>query len=97
VAGSDTRVFSIENVNDIVTHLDAVDAAPETPTQLTYQFSADDHDVLGSHDPARYAERVEALADSPNPLLRQFDAGVAPYFAGATTTTVFSLADAPPG
>jgi len=97
VSGSDTRVFSVENVNDIVTHLDAVDAAPETASRLTYQFSADDHDIVGSHDPVRYAERIEALADSPNPLLRQFQAGTAVYFAGATTTTVFSLADAPPG
>jgi hypothetical protein len=122
-AASATKVFSVENVNDIVTHLDAVDSADsagcagsagsvnaagsagsvnaagsagETPARLTYQFSADRHDIVGTHDPDRYAERIERLADSPNPLYRQFEAGARPYLSGTTTTSVFKLADRPP-
>jgi len=94
--GSDTKVVSVENVNDVVTHLDAVDAAPVTPQRLTYQFSADGHDVVRTHDAARYARRIEALGDSPNPLWRGFADGLAPYLRGATRTIVFNLADAPP-
>jgi hypothetical protein len=94
--GSGTKVFSVENVNDVVTHLDAVDAAPETPQRLTYQFSADGHDVVRTHDATRYAQRIEALDDSPNPLWRGFSAGLAPYLRGATSTIVFNLADDPP-
>jgi hypothetical protein len=97
-AASATKVFSVENVNDIVTHLDAVDSADaaETPARLTYQFSADWHDIVGTHDPDRYAESIERLADSPNPLYRQFEAGAQPYLSGTTTTSVFKLADRPP-
>ena len=95
-AGSGTKVFSVENVNDVVTHLDAVDAAPETPQRLTYQFSADGHDVVETHDAARYAARVDALDDSPNPLWRGFAGGAARYLQGATSTFVFNLADGPP-
>lgn len=94
--GSGTKVFSVENVNDVVTHLDAVAAAPETPQRLTYQFSADAHDVVQTHDAARYAARIEALDDSPNPLWRGFADGVAPYLQGTTSTIVFNLADGPP-
>ncbi len=94
--GSGTAVLSVENVNDIVTHLDAVAAAPETPQRLTYQFSADAHDVVQTHDAARYAARIEALDGSPNPLWRGFADGVAPYLQGATATIVFNLADGPP-
>jgi hypothetical protein len=96
---SATRVFSVENVNDVVTHLDAVDSgvAAQSTRRLPYQFSADRHDVAGTHDPMGYAEQLDALADSPNPLLRDFESGVAPYLTGATTTTVFTLGDAPSG
>lgn len=96
VAGSATKVFSVEDVNDIVTHLDAADSAVETPDRLTYQFSADYHDVIATHDPDRYAERIDGLDDSPNPLFQQFRAGVAPYLSGETSTFVFKLADAAP-
>lgn len=91
-----TKVLSVENVNDVVTHLDAVDATPETPQRLTYQFSADAHDVVRTHDAARYAQRIEELDGSPNPLWRGFAAEVAPYLRGATSTIVFNLADGPP-
>jgi pimeloyl-ACP methyl ester carboxylesterase len=96
VPGSATRVVSVENVNDVVTHLDAVDAAPETPQRLTYQFAADGHDVVRTHDAGGYARRIEGLDDSPNPLWRAFADGVTPYLRGATSTIVFNLADAPP-
>lgn len=94
--GSATKVLSVENVNDVVTHLDAVDAAPETPQRLTYQFSADGHDVVQTHDAARYAQRIEALDGSPNPLWRGFADDLAPYLRGTTSTILFNLADAPP-
>jgi hypothetical protein len=94
--GSGTAVLSVENVNDVVTHLDAVAAAPETPQRLTYQFSADAHDVVQSHDAEAYGARIEALDDSPNPLWRGFADGVTPYLHGATSTFVFNLADGPP-
>jgi pimeloyl-ACP methyl ester carboxylesterase len=98
-AGSGTRVFSIENVNDIVTHLDAVDSGvgAQSVDRLTYQFSADRHDVVGTHDPERYAARIDALDGSPNPLLREFERGVAPYLRGSSAqTTVFAIDDGPP-
>lgn len=96
VAGSRTRVFSVENVNDIVTHLDAVDSGvgPQDAHRLTYQFSADGHDVVGTHDPVRYADGIDALGDSPNPLLREFERGVDVYLHGtATKTVVFAITD----
>jgi hypothetical protein len=94
--GSATCVLSVENVNDVVTHLDAVDASPETPRRLTYQYSADAHDVVRTHDAAAYAQRLEALGDSPNPLWRGFADAVAPYLRGTTSTIVFNLADGSP-
>ncbi len=93
-----TRVLSVENVNDVVPHLDAVDAgsavdAPPAASRLTYQFCDDQHDVSRNHDPELYATHLDALRDSPNPRLRQFRSGLAPYFSGETTTTVFALRD----
>lgn len=94
---TDTKVLSVENVNDIVTHLDGVDsgAIPQSPNRLVYQYSADRHDVVGTHDPRDYASHLDALADSPNPLLRGFEAGTGRYLRGATTTSIFTLADGP--
>jgi pimeloyl-ACP methyl ester carboxylesterase len=94
-AGSGTKVLSVENVNDIVTHLDGVDSAasPQTADRLTYQYSADRHDIVGTHDPQDYARHLDELADSPNPLLRRFDAGTAQYLRGTTTTSIFTLVD----
>ena len=94
--GSGTKVLSVENVNDVVTHLDAVAAAPESPQRLTYQFSADAHDVVRTHDAARYAAHIDGLAGSPNPLWRAFSGEVGRYLEGATSTFVFNLADGPP-
>ena len=98
VPGSGTRVFSVENVDDMVTHLDAVDSATseQTPQRLTYQFADDRHSIGATHSASLYADHLAALADSPNPLLHGFEIGVAPYLTGETTTTAFALADAPP-
>jgi hypothetical protein len=95
--GSGTRVLSVENVNDVVTHLDGVDSAAsaQTPDRLTYQYSADRHDIVGTHDPRDYARHLDALDDSPNQLLRRFDASAAPYLNGVTTTSIFTIADGP--
>ena len=95
--GTDTEVLSVENVNDIVTHLDGVDsaAAPQSVSRLVYQYSADRHDVVGTHDPRDYASHLDALVDSPNPLLRRFEAGTGRYLRGTTTTSIFTLADGP--
>ena len=93
--GTDTAVLSVENVNDIVTHLDGVDSAaiPQSPSRLVYQYSADRHDVVGTHDPGDYASHLDALADSPNELLRRFEADTRPYLGGTTTTSIFTLGD----
>jgi hypothetical protein len=92
-----TRVFSVENVNDVVTHLDAIDSAarPQSVDRLTYQFAADLHDVVGTHDPRRYAAALAALDGSSNPLYRDMSTGIAPYLSGSTVTTIFTLADTP--
>jgi pimeloyl-ACP methyl ester carboxylesterase len=93
--GSGTRVLSIENVNDIVTHLDALD--PPTDHQkvdrLTYRFAVDEHDVVANHDVRLYSRQAEALADSPNPLMIDVRAGLRPFLEGSTTTTVFAIHD----
>jgi hypothetical protein len=97
VAGSGTRVLSIENVHDIVTHLDAAESATahQSVDRLTYQFAADEHNLVRNHDAGLYAERMRALADSPNPLFAGVQAGLEPYLSGAATTTVFTLRDDP--
>jgi pimeloyl-ACP methyl ester carboxylesterase len=93
--GSGTRVLSIENVNDIVTHLDAVD--PPTNHQrvdrLTYRFAVDEHDVVANHDVRLYSRQAEALADSPNPLMIDVRVGLRAFLEGSTTTTVFAIHD----
>ncbi len=98
--GSATRVLSVENVNDIVTHLDAVDSMDQAQTtnRLTYQYSDDDHDVGANHACVGYVRHMESLATSPNPLMRQFQGSVQPYLwamPGATSTMVFAVSDEP--
>ena len=98
VAGSGTAVFSVENVADVVTHLDGVDSAsaPEAGARLTYQFAEDQQGIGANHSATLYANKLDALADSPNPLVRDFTAQVAPYLTGRTTTTVYTISDAVP-
>jgi hypothetical protein len=95
VPGSGTRVLSIENVNDIVTHLDAADppATHQSLERLTYRFADDEHDIVGSHNVSLYARHAAGLADSPNPLMIGVQAGLRPFMAGSATTTVFTLHD----
>jgi pimeloyl-ACP methyl ester carboxylesterase len=71
VFGGGTRVLSIENVHDVVTHLDADDPpiGHQRADRLTYRFAIDEHDVVRSHDVRLYAQQAEVLADSPNPLM----------------------------
>lgn len=99
-AGSGTRVFSVENVNDVVVHLDAVASPPNpagrVPERVTYEFSDDQHVVGATHAATRYAQHLDALANSPNPMFRQVEADLAPYLVGQTATSVFTLRDAPP-
>jgi pimeloyl-ACP methyl ester carboxylesterase len=96
--GSGTRVLSIENVNDIVTHLDAADPPVDQPNEqsvdrLVYRFAADEHDVMANHDVRMYSRQAADLADSPNPLMIDVQAGLRPFLEGSTTTTVFTLHD----
>jgi len=93
--GSGTRVLSIENVNDIVTHLDAADppSSHQSLERLTYRFADDEHDIVGSHDVLLYARQAAGLADSPNPLMIGVQAGLRPFMGGSATTTVFTMRD----
>jgi hypothetical protein len=95
VPGSGTRVLSIENVNDIVTHLDAADppATHQSVERLTYRFADDQHDIVGSHNVSLYAREAAALADSPNPLMIGVQAGLRPFMGGSATTTIFTMHD----
>jgi pimeloyl-ACP methyl ester carboxylesterase len=97
--GSGTRVLSIENVNDIVTHLDAVDppAKQQSVDHLVYRFAVDEHDVVANHDVRLYSREAAALADSPNPLMIDVQTDLEPFLAGSATTTVFTLHDQPTG
>jgi pimeloyl-ACP methyl ester carboxylesterase len=97
VPGSGTRVLSIENVNDVVTHLDAVDPAltHQTVDRLTYQFAIDERDVVRSHDVLLYARQATVLADSPNPLMIEVRTGLQPFSTGSASTTVYALHDHP--
>jgi hypothetical protein len=93
--GSGTRVLSIENVNDIVTHLDAADppATHQSLERLTYRFADDEHDIVGSHSVLLYARQAATLAESPNPLMIGVQAGLRPFTDGSATTTVFTMHD----
>jgi len=95
VEGSGTRVLSIENVNDIVTHLDAADppVSRQSLDRLTYRFADDEHDIVGSHSVSLYARHAAALSASPNPLVIRVRAGLRPFMEGSATTTVFTLHD----
>jgi pimeloyl-ACP methyl ester carboxylesterase len=95
---SRTRVLSIENVNDVVTHLDAVDPPVDQPNQqsvdrLVYRFASDEHDVMANHDVRLYSRQAEVMSDSPNPLMSGVQAGLRPFLEGSTTTTVFTVHD----
>jgi hypothetical protein len=99
-AGRRTRVLSVENVNDVVTHLDALDSGrqPSSRGRLTYQYSDDSHDPGANHSSTGYAQQMELLATSPNPLMHDFQTSVQPYLwsqPGDTTTSVFTLTDRP--
>jgi hypothetical protein len=93
--GSGTRVLSIENVNDIVTHLDAADpaASHQSVERLTYRFADDEHNIVASHSVSLYARQAAGLADSPNPLLIDVQAGLRPFMEGSATTEVFVMHD----
>ena len=93
--GSGTRVLSIENVNDIVTHLDAADppAAHQSVERLTYRFADDERNIVASHDVSLYARQAAGLAESPNPLMIDVQAGLRPFMGGSATTTVFTMHD----
>jgi pimeloyl-ACP methyl ester carboxylesterase len=97
VAQPGTRVFSVENAHDIVTHLDAVESPMmhQTVDRLTYRFARDEHDVVRTHAVDLYADQMQALAGSPNPLYASVIADLEPYFSGTATTAVFTLADGP--
>ena len=98
VALPGTRVFELDNANDIVTHLDAVESpmTHQTVDRLTYRFARDEHDVVRTHAVDLYADQVHALAGSPNPLYASVIADLVPYFSGTATTAVFTLADGAP-
>ena len=98
-AGSGTRVLSIENVNDIVTHLDAVDTSTnhQSVGRLVYRFAVDEHDVVANHDVRLYSREAAVLADSPNPLMIDVQTDLQPFLEGSATTTVFTLHDRPTG
>ena len=98
-AGSGTRVLSIENVNDIVTHLDAVDTSTnhQSVDRLIYRFAVDEHDVVANHDVRLYSREAAVLADSPNPLMIDVQTDLQPFLEGSATTTVFTLHDRPTG
>jgi pimeloyl-ACP methyl ester carboxylesterase len=93
--GSGTRVLSIENVNDIVTHLDAADppVTHQSLERLTYRFADDEHNIVASHNVSLYARRAAGMADSPNPLMIGVQAGLRPFMDGSATTTVFTMHD----
>lgn len=93
--GSGTRVLSIENVNDIVTHLDAAGppASHQSVERLTYRFANDQHNIVASHDVSLYARQAAGLADSPNPLMIAVQAGLRPFMDGSATTEVFTMHD----
>jgi len=97
VAQPVTRVFEVDNAHDIVTHLDAVESpmTHQTVDRLTYRFARDEHDVVRTHAVDLYADQLQALAGSPNPLYARVTADLEPYFSGTATTAVFTLADGP--
>ncbi len=95
--GTPTRVFNVESVNDIVTHLDVVESptAHQSVEKLTYRFAIDEHDPGRTHDVSLYSRQLRRLADSPNPLLSRVNADLQPYLSGSVTTTVFDVRDEP--
>jgi pimeloyl-ACP methyl ester carboxylesterase len=97
VAQPGTRVFELDNANDIVTHLDAVESpmTHQTVNRLTYRFARDEHDVVRTHAVDLYADQVRALSGSPNPLYATVIADLGPFFSGTATTAVFTLTDGP--
>jgi pimeloyl-ACP methyl ester carboxylesterase len=99
---SSTRVLSVENVNDVVTHLDGVDSADRAPTldRLAYEYSDDEHGAGRNHSGTGYVEHMVGLATSPNPLMHSFQTSAQPYLwslPGSTTTMVFTLTDSAAG
>ncbi|KWW98546.1 hypothetical protein LI90_169 [Carbonactinospora thermoautotrophica] len=108
--GAQTRVLSVENTHDIVTHVDGQDSMRygQSERRMTYQFS-DNYGSFGANHAANreesvkghrgYAEHIrDDLKNSPNPYLRSYVDSTTPYLRGTVTDTkIYSLRDNPPG
>ncbi len=83
-AGSGTRVLSIENVNDIVTHLDAADppATRQSLQRLTYRFARRRARHRGQ--PQRVAVRAPGGSPGgiPEPADHRRPGGFTPVYGG---------------
>lgn len=95
VRGSGTRVLEIENLNDIVPHLDNRDSAarPQRRDRLTYTFADRYPMANGTHYLSTYVDHLGQIEQGPNPLMRDFTADAARYLQAPTTTRVFTLTD----
>jgi hypothetical protein len=96
VAG--TRVLTVENTHDLVTHLDNEDSrgGPATAGRVDVAFKRDLGSVVANHDARLYAEELTALQRSTAPALRDFLGSLDPYLVGSTRTTGWRLLDGPP-
>ncbi len=94
-----TRVLTLENTHDIVTHLDSEDSRdrPARPRRVDVAFSVNRGSIVGNHDGELYADQLAALYDSPNPDVRRFLDTAAVYLAAPTATTAWTLTDFPVG
>jgi hypothetical protein len=91
-----TRVLTVENTHDVVTHLDNEDSRRRrgTADRVDVAFSHDGGMVSGNHAADLYAAELAALRDSPAPQVRAFLDSAELYLAGPTRTTGWRLTDA---
>jgi hypothetical protein len=96
--GSGTKVLEIENVSDIVPHLDNTDGAlrPQTPDRAYVAFAHGRAPWFGdAHRAETYADALSGFERGENPWMQEFVAETKRYLDAPTTTQVFVLKDHP--
>jgi hypothetical protein len=92
-----TRVLTVENTHDLVTHLDNEDSRNRpagTLSRVDVAFSEDLGSVAANHSAALYAQELRRLADSPDAGVRDFLHTAEQYLVGPADATGWALTDA---
>lgn len=80
----DVQVLALENLHDVVPHLDATDN-PDRPNVTTVTFDSDSGTLAGSHHTDTYLAAAERLDMSTDPSVLAFTDSADQFLSGSTT------------